>query len=150
MPLNNKAANANYNKSINDRATSGANLAAIGQQILLDVRNALQNVELNRARIETAQTALDLQQQTLDAEKTKFDLGTSTLTFVLTQQNNLALSQTALLQTRVNFAKSLIDLDSAMGMLLQRNNVDLDKALNSPKLSQYKAVSTQPAATPNQ
>jgi outer membrane protein TolC len=150
MPLNNKAAIANYDKAVNDRATSQANLAAIGQQILLDVRNALQNVELNRARIDTAQTALDLQQQTLDAEKTKFDLGTSTLTFVLTQQNNLALSQTALLQTKINFAKSLIDLDNAMGVLLQHNNIDLDKALNNSKLAQYKPLSSTAPAGSNQ
>jgi outer membrane protein TolC len=148
IPLNNKAAIANHDKAVNDRATSEANMSATAQQILLDVRNALQNVELNRARIDTAQTALDLQQQTLDAEKTKFDLGTSTLTFVLTQQNNLALAQTALLQTRVNFAKSLIDLDNSMGLLLQRNNIDLDKALNNNKMSQYKPASlTAPAGS---
>ena len=148
IPLNNKAAIANENKAVNDRATSNANLAAIGQQILLDVRNALQSVELNRQKIDTAQVALDLQQQTLDAEKTKFDLGTSTLTFVLTQQNNLVLSQTALLQTRVNFAKSLIDLDTAMGLLLQHNNIDLDKALNNNKVAQSKPTSsTAPAGS---
>jgi outer membrane protein TolC len=149
IPLNNKAAIANHDKAVNDRATSEANIAAIAQQILLDVRNALQQVELNRARIDTAQIALDLQQKTLDAEKTKFDLGTSTLTFVLTQQNNLALAQTALLQTKVNFAKARIDLDNAMGLLLQRNNVELDKALNGSKITQYKPASTVTAPTTN-
>jgi outer membrane protein TolC len=146
MPLNNKAANANRDKSVNDRATSEANLAAVGQQILLDVRNALQQVELNRARIDTAQVALDLQQQTLDAEKTKFDLGTSTLTFVLTQQNNLSLAQTNLLQTRINFAKALVDLDNSMGLLLQHNNVQLDKALNNGTTAQYKPASVSTPA----
>jgi outer membrane protein TolC len=150
MPLNNKGPAANHDKAVTDRQTSEANMAAIAQQILLDVRNALQQVELNRARIDTAQTALDLEQQRLDAEKTKFELGTSTLRFVLDEQNNLAVAQTTLLQTRVNFAKALIDLDNAMGLTLQRSNVELEKALNTSNLSQYKPASLSTSPGTNQ
>jgi outer membrane protein TolC len=146
MPLNNKGPAANHDKAVNDRQTSEANMAATAQQILLDVRNSLQQVQLNRARIDTAQTALDLETQRLDAEKTKFELGTSTLRFVLDEQNNLAVAQTTLLQTRVNFAKALIDLDNAMGLTLQRSNIELEKALNANSLSQYKPASISATA----
>jgi len=30
----------------------------------------------------------------------------------------------------VNFTKSLVDLDKAMGMTLRRNNIEVDKTLN--------------------
>jgi len=146
IPLNNKAAIADHDRAVTEKDLSDAKLAATAQSILLDVRNALQQVELNRARIETAQVALDLEQQKLDAEKTKFDLGTSTLRFVLEEQRNLAQAQTTELQTRISFAKAVLDLDKAMGLTLQRNNIELERALNKTSMSEYKPAST-PAAT---
>jgi hypothetical protein len=34
----------------------------------------------------------------------------------------------------VNFTKSLVDLDRAMGMTLKKNNVQIDKTLNNVAL----------------
>jgi hypothetical protein len=34
-------------------------------------------------------------------------------------------------QTIVNFTKSLVDLDRAMGMTLRKNNIELEKTLSS-------------------
>jgi outer membrane protein TolC len=103
----------------------------LAQQIALEVRNALTQVEMNRARIETAQITRELSLQTLDAEQTKFSLGTSTLRFVLEEQRNVAQAETNELQSVVNFTKSLVDLDRAMGMTLLRNNIEIEKTLNT-------------------
>ena len=80
------------------------------------VRTALTQVEMNRARIETAKTTKDLAQQKMEAEQTKFSLGTSTLRFVLEEQRNVAQAESNELQTVVNFTKGLVDLDKAMGL----------------------------------
>jgi len=85
---------------------------------------------MNRARIETAKTTRELAAQKLDAEQTKFNLGTSTLRFVLEEQRNVAQAETNEVQSIVNFTKSLVDLDKAMGMTLRRNNIEIDKTLN--------------------
>ena len=84
---------------------------------------------MNRARIQTAQISRQLAQQRLEAEQTKLNLGTSTLRFVLEEQRNVAQAETNELQNLVNFTKSLVDLDQAMGMTLRRNNIEIDKAL---------------------
>jgi outer membrane protein TolC len=47
-------------------------------------------VDLNRARIDTARVAHQLAVRRLDAEQKKFQLGTSTVRFVLEEQRNLA------------------------------------------------------------
>jgi outer membrane protein TolC len=99
------------------------------QQIQLEVRTALIQAETNLARIDSAQTARELAEIKLDAERTRFDLGVSTLRFVLEEQRNVAQAQTNELQAVVNFTKSLVDLDRAMGMTLKQNNVEIDKAL---------------------
>ena len=65
------------------------------------------------------------------AEQTKFNLGTSTLRFVLEEQRNVAQAESNELQSVVNFTKSLVDLDKAMGMTLRKNNIEIDKTLNT-------------------
>jgi outer membrane protein TolC len=130
IPLNNKAANADYARSLNEEQLSQRKIDTTAQQIALDVRNALMQVEMNRSRITTAKKALELAQRKLEAEKEKFDLGTSTTRFVLDEQNNVAQAASNELQTVVNFTKSLVDLDHAMGMTLTKNHIELDKTLS--------------------
>ena len=131
IPLNNKAANANYEKALNDQRMSQSTIDTTAQQIALDVRNALTQVGLYKARIDTAKTARELAQRVLDAEQDKFNLGTSTLRFVLDDQNSLALAQSNEVQVLVNFTKALVQLDQAMGMTLRKNNIELEKMVNS-------------------
>ncbi len=131
IPINNKAAEADYDRALNENRLSQSRMQVLTQQIALDVRNALTQVEMNRARIETAKITRELSLQRLDAEQTKFSLGTSTLRFVLEEQRNVAQAETNELQAVVNFTKALVDLDRAMGMTLRRNNIEVDKTLNS-------------------
>ena len=131
IPLSNKAAEADHQRALNEQRLSQSKLEVTEQQIALEVRNALTQVEMNRARIETAQATRALAQQKLEAEQTKFSLGTSTLRFVLEEQRNVAQAETNELQSVVNFTKSLVDMDKAMGMTLRQNNIEVDKTLNS-------------------
>jgi outer membrane protein TolC len=130
IPLSNKANQADHDRALNEQRLSQSKIDVTAQQIALDVRNALTQVEMNRARIETAQVTRQLAQQKLEAEQTKFSLGTSTLRFVLEEQRNVAQAETNELQNVVNFTKSFVDLDKAMGMTLRKNNIEVDKTLN--------------------
>ncbi|PYS29506.1 MAG: hypothetical protein DMG11_08720 [Acidobacteria bacterium] len=129
IPLSNKAQQADYDRALTEHRLSESKLNVTAQAIALEVRNTLTQVEMNRARIETAQTTRELSEQRLEAEQTKFSLGTSTLRFVLEEQRNVAQAQTNELQNVVNFTKSLVDLDKAMGLSLKKNNIEIDKTL---------------------
>ncbi len=129
LPLSNKAAEADYERALNEQRLSKSKMDVTAQQIALDVRNALTQVEMNRARIETAKTTRELAQQKLTAEQDKFGLGTSTLRFVLEEQRNVAQAESNELQAEVNFTKSLVDLDRSMGLTLSKNNIEIDKTL---------------------
>jgi outer membrane protein TolC len=143
LPLSNRAAEADYSRALNEKDLSNARMTSTVQQIALEVRNALMQVEMNRARIETAQTSRTLAGQRMEAEQTKFNLGTSTLRFVLEEQRNVAQAETNELQATVNFTKSLVDLDRAMGLTLNKNNVEVQKTL------QPVYASTRPATSAN-
>jgi outer membrane protein TolC len=129
IPLSNKAANADRDRAVTEKQLSQSRMNATVQQILLDVRNALTQVDVSRAKIETSQLTREYAEQQLVAEQTKFDLGTSTLRFVLEEQRNVAQTRTAELQSLVNFTKALVDMDKAMGLTLKRNNIEVEKAL---------------------
>jgi len=131
LPLNNKAADADYERALTEQRLSKSKMDVTAQQIALDVRNALTQVEMNRARIETAKTTRELAQQKLEAEQAKFSLGTSTLRFVLEEQRNVAQAESNELQAEVNFTKSLVDLDRSMGLTLSKNNIEIEKTLRT-------------------
>ena len=135
IPLSNRAAAADHDRAITERQLSISKINGILQQILLDVRNALTQVDMTRAKIETSELTRQLAEQRMEAERTKFDLGTSTLRFVLEEQRNVAQAQTAEVQSYVNFTKALVDLDKAMGLTLKRNNIEIDKALQPPAVA---------------
>jgi outer membrane protein len=130
IPLSNRAAQGDHARAMTDQRTSEQKITAEAQQIALDVRNALTQVEMNKAQIEAATTARVLAERRLDAEQKKFDLGASTIRFVLEEQRNVAQAQTDELQALVNYTKALADLDHATGMTLKKNNIELEKTLN--------------------
>lgn len=128
IPLSNKAARSDYDRALSAKKLAQAQVDGTAQQIALEVRNAMIRVEMNRAHIETAAKARETAQKTLDVEQKKFDLGVSTLFFVLQDQTNLAIAETNEVQALVNYTKSLVALDRATGQTLSRNRIVIEKA----------------------
>lgn len=135
IPLNNKAAVADYDRAVNERQLSQTRLDVTRQQIALEVRNALTQLTQARATIETSTIASELARDQMEAEQTKFNLGTSTLRFVLEEQRNVAQAESSELQAVVSFNKTLVDLDKAMGLTLTKNNVRIDRAMQTPTVA---------------
>jgi len=131
IPLRNRAAQGANARAMTDERIAEQRITSQAQQIALEVRNALTQVEMNRARIEAATTARELSERRLEAEQKKFDLGASTIRFVLEEQRNVAQAQTDELQAVVNYTKSLVDMDRAMGMTLKKNSIEIEKTLIS-------------------
>jgi outer membrane protein len=131
IPLRNRAAQADKARAENEKRISENRLTAQAQQIALEVRNTLTQVDMNKARIEAAQIARELSERRLDAEQKKFDLGASTIRFVLEEQRNLAQAQTDEILSLINYTKSVVDFDRATGMTLRKNNIEIEKTLNS-------------------
>jgi outer membrane protein TolC len=129
IPLTNKAQQAEYAQVVVQKATVESNIKAWESRIAVEVRNAITALDMNKARIETAQLSRELAQQQYDAEQRKFELGASTIRFVLEEQRNLEQMQTNEISAKVNYAKSLVDYDRALGVTLKKNNVTIEKAL---------------------
>jgi outer membrane protein len=131
IPLSNKATQADYARSLTTKQSIEARRNRLTQLIALEVRNAQSQVEMNRARIEAADRALELATMQLEAEQKKFQLGTSQIRFVLTEQRNVAQAQTTQIQALVNYAKALVEYDKKVGRTLRKNNIEIDRQLQA-------------------
>src|ERR1017187_7961273 len=86
IPLRNRAAQATQVRSEFEYRQAQLRLQQLENQVRIEVRNAQFGVQQNRASVTSAQAALDLGRQSLDAEQKKYALGASTSTLVLQNQ----------------------------------------------------------------
>jgi outer membrane protein len=135
IPLRNRAAQADYAYASVAKRRAENNLKAAEQQVALQVRNAYTILEMDRATIAATQKARELAEKNLDAEQKKFQLGTSTIRFVLEEQRNLAVAQSNELRSLVDFTKAKSDLDKSMGKTLEANNISITDALSGDTTS---------------
>ena len=80
---------------------------------------------MNRARITAAEKARELSEQQLVAEQKKFELGTGRIRDVLQEQQNVTAALTSEIASLVNYTKSLVDFDRAIGRTLKKNNIEV-------------------------
>ena len=118
-----------YARASVSRRQSEKRLKAIEQQVALEVRNAQNKLEMNRARIDATQKVRELAERNLDAEEKKFKLGTSQIRFVLEEQVRLAEAKTNEISALVNFTKSKRELDKAIGKTLAMYNINIQDAI---------------------
>src|SRR6266850_2115631 len=93
IPIRNRSAQADNQRSILTQRQLEAQLQQLKHAALLDVRNTYIALAQDRARVEAAAKARELQQQTFDAEQKKYQLGASTVYLVIQTQRDLIFAQ---------------------------------------------------------
>ena len=128
IPLRNRAAQALQIRSELEYRQQQMALQQTENRISIEVRNAQFGVEQNRASVASAQAAVDYAKQSLDAEQKKYQFGTSTTTAVLQNRSALATAESTLLSATAAYEKSRIELDRAVGTLLDDEGISIDDA----------------------
>ncbi|MDZ4797628.1 MAG: TolC family protein [Bryobacteraceae bacterium] len=123
LPLRDRAAAADYADAVVNKRLDMLRVRSQEQTARLDVVNAITEVERSRASIELAGVALDLAQKRLDAEQKKFDLGTTTLFFVLDAQTQYNTSKSNLVNQTVTYRRNLTTLQRVTGDLLNERGI---------------------------
>ncbi|HEX3703869.1 MAG TPA: TolC family protein [Vicinamibacterales bacterium] len=100
-----------------------AQLKQIELQVATDITNAAVTVQSNVERVQAAQVARDLAQQTMAAEQSKFEVGMSTNYNVILTQRDLATAQNNELQAVLAYRKSLVELERLQQTTLSSLNV---------------------------
>jgi outer membrane protein len=150
IPLGNKVAQATQLRAQLEYRQSQLSLKSVENNIAISVRNDAFNVENNRARVVAAQKARDLAAQTLDAEQKKYNLGASTYLNVLQDERDLAQNESNLVQAKINYAKSRVQLDQDTAQTLDRYNIKIDEAVTGDIKTQPVVPGTMPSKAAQQ
>jgi len=95
------------------------------QQVNLDVTNSVHQLEQAKLSLEAAKISRELAQKNLQAEERKYQLGSSTVFFVLDAQTQLAQAEFAMAQAQTGYQTALASVDHAMGKLMENHQVKL-------------------------
>jgi outer membrane protein TolC len=128
IPLRNRVAQATQIRSELEYRQSQMRLQQLENQIRIEVRNAQFAVTQNRASVASAQAAVDLGHQSLDAEQKKYALGASTTTLVLQNQSALAQAESTLVSAMAAYEKAQLELDRATGLMLDHAGIQISDA----------------------
>jgi outer membrane protein len=128
IPLRNRVAQATQIRSELEYRQSQMRLQQLENQVRIEVRNAQFAVTQNRASVASAQAAVDLGHQSLDAEQKKYALGASTTTLVLQNQSALAQAESTLVSAMAAYEKAQVELDRATGLLLDHSGIQVADA----------------------
>jgi outer membrane protein TolC len=128
IPLRNRIAQADNQRAVLTQRQIQAEMQLLKNNALLDVRNTYIALEQDRARVEAASKARELQQQTFDAEQKKYQLGASTVYNVILTQRDLVTAQGTELRALADLVEAKANFERAVGRTLEVNRVTIANA----------------------
>jgi outer membrane protein TolC len=129
LPLRNRVAESDAARDAVQLRQVQARTEKLSAQIREDVETAVVALQTAQAAYEAASQSRDYQSQLLDAERDKLSVGQSTDLAVLQNEAYLAQAKSTEIAARSNWMKARIELDNALGDLLEKNHIELDDAI---------------------
>lgn len=128
IPLKNRQARADYTAALLEKRQQEIQIVQAENAIRSEVQSAVIRIQQARARYAAALKAQELQEQTLDAEQKKYNLGASTIFQVVQAQRDLANARTNVIATQNEYANARINLDQSTGHTLTTHNISIAEA----------------------
>jgi HAE1 family hydrophobic/amphiphilic exporter-1 len=122
-----RTARAQYGRSLVEGERLETQREQIEQNILVDVRNALQTVRTAEARLRAAAIARANSEKQYESEQRKLGEGQSDVYRVLERQTALAAARSTELRSRIELNKAIADLQRATGNSLKAQDIETRK-----------------------
>ena len=129
IPLRNRGLDAQLAELKIQREQVDMNRISTEQKIVVQVRNAMADLDTNKQRVETAEVALQLAREQLDGETKRFQAGISQNFLVLQRQQDFSNAKGVEVQALIAYKKSIINLQQAMYTLLESNDFEIAKTV---------------------
>ena len=113
LPIKNRAAKAQLGGAMVSRRSDLYTERQLREQVMLDVSNAVHQLEQAKLSIAAGKEAVDLAKKNTAAEQRKYELGQGTIFLVLEAQTELATAQQTLLQAEVGYQLAVAGVDHA-------------------------------------
>lgn len=98
---------------------------------LLEVRDAVREIDTNAKRVHALRLARELAEKRLEAEEKKLDVGLTTNYFVLQYQEELANARSLELKAVVDYNLAWAKLEKALGTSLEKRNIKMTQVIHS-------------------
>jgi len=128
LPLRNRSAQADNARALLTQRQLETQLQQLKNAALLDVRNTYIALTQDRAQVDAASEARQLQQETFDAEQKKYRLGASTVYNVILTQRDLITAEGTELRALANLEEAKANYERALGRTLEVNHVTIADA----------------------
>jgi len=123
FPVGNRAAKANYGKTLVAADSLEKQRAAREQTVEAEVRNALQSLRSTEARLNAATTAREAAEELYNSEDRLFRGGTSTFYLVSQRLQDLVVARGRELAARTDLNKAIAGFNRAIGTILEVHDV---------------------------
>jgi outer membrane protein len=130
LPLRNRVAQSDAARDHVQLRQSQARTEKLSDQIRVDVETAVIALETAQAAYQAAVTSRGYQEQLLQSVRDQLSVGQSTPLAVIQNESNLAQARSTEIAARSNWKKARIELDHALGDLLDQNHIQLDDAIH--------------------
>ena len=131
VPIRNRQAQAAMTVDLLQQRQLRVQMQQQKNTIAQDVRNQVIAVTQARAQVAAAVKATQLQQETLDAEQKKFQLGESTVYNVILTQRDLATAEGNEVKARSTYAKALTTFAQSTATILDKYSIEMADAKNA-------------------
>jgi outer membrane protein len=128
IPIRNRSLQADNQRAMLVQRQLETQMQQLKNAALLDVRNTYIALQQDRARVEAAAKARDLQQQTFEAEQKKYQLGASTVYQVILTQRDFVAAQGTELRALADLVEAKANYERALGRTLEVNRVTIADA----------------------
>jgi outer membrane protein len=125
LPIRDRNAAANLADALVNKKLDALRARSTEKAIRLQVLQAVTQVENSRASVDLAKVARDLAQKRVDADQKRYELGTTTIFFVLASQNDLVTAESALVRESINYRINLMTLLQRTGELLEERGIQV-------------------------
>jgi outer membrane protein len=129
LPLRNRVAQADVTRDEILLRQSQVIQEQLHKQAQLEVEDALIAMRRARASYEAAVETQKLQQESLDVEQAKFEVGASTSFFIIQYQSFLAQAKSTVVVAQSAYLKARAALERATGTILDDNHISLGDAV---------------------
>ena len=125
FPLGNRAARSAYRKRQYELERAALTLKKLEQQVVVDLREAIRDVETGIKRMDSVRKARQLAEKKLEAETERFRVGLTTTQNLLDFQQDLAEAQNREVKAITDYNKALVKLGRIQGTLLSERDIHL-------------------------
>ena len=129
LPIHNRIAEADLARDELQVKQSQIRVAQLQNQAKLEVEDALIAIRRARASYDAAVQARKFQQESLEAEQAKFEVGASTAFFVIQYESLVAQAKSTEVAAKSSYVKARAALQRATGSILNDNNISIDSAI---------------------